>query len=526
MKLIFKKISWVALFVFAWGMANGQDSIIPDQPEEFHDFLILQGDVPGLSYRFLTTDLILPEELLGDSLYLFAKMDSGWVSKEFSNFGSLSEFETKLDNAHLHFNSQYLVYSEPATLASTREYLGNLIRGGDFVVKLELPTPTEDIVALASSSPYSPLEKIKLRFVSDLKLFIVTLIIILFFVVASTMIVAMLVLKARKNNRENLRKEYDQLIIDPLTSLLFEKELEEIIDLDQSTLNDYFPDLLLSKTLFKDILIERIIGLNKKMKGDFKEKLKALYKKLNLDKQSLAALKSKNWDQVAMGLVQINEMDLTEAAPQVMVHTNSSNFQIRSQAVATLLNLTPDVDLTFLRDQTFPLSLWQQMNYLRIIRFVNHQKKIKVEVLFDSKNPSIRIFGYKLMKILGRVDLIAAVSKLAPSVSDEEKIEILEIYGALGAHMEVDFVNECLRSENPELVTAASRAAGAIGDQESAEILLDLINSDIGFRGKMTHAKSLNELNKDYFEKAMKESSNLELLEIKNHISDPLLLNV
>ncbi len=114
------------------------------------------------------------------------------------------------------------------------------------------------------------------------------------------------------------------------------------------------------------------------MKGEFKEKLKALYRKLDLDKRSIDSLKSNRWDKVTMGLVQINEMDLVEALPRVKYHANSSNFQVRTQAVATLLNLSEKVDLTFLRDQTFPLSLWQQMNYLRIIRFVSHQKKPEV----------------------------------------------------------------------------------------------------------------------------------------------------
>ena len=512
--------------VFLSGIAYGQNLLIPEAPEDFHDFLILQGEVPGLTYRFLTSHEVSQEKLGNDTIYAFIQMDSGLVSRQFSDFSRLNTLEEELRNAYVDFKIEYLVYSDTETLEGTREYLGNLIRGGDFIVKFEESQPSDDIVSLAAYSPYFPLQKIKLRFVSDLKLLLVTILIVLFFVVALGMIGAMILLKARKNNRENLKKEYDRLIIDPLTSLLFEKELQELIDLDQVTINDYFPQSMLSKALFKDILIERIIGLNKKMKGDFKEKLKALYKKLKLDERSIGALKSKNWDQVAMGLVQINEMDLKEALPKVMSHANSSNFQIRSQAVATLLNLSEEVNLTFLRDQTYPLSLWQQMNYLRIIRFANHYKKIHVDTLFESKNSSIRIFGYRLVKILGRVDLIEKVAAFAMEVSDEEKIEILEIYEALGAHMEVDFVNFCLTSSNPDLVLAASKAAGSIGNSVSAEILLGLLNSGESSGRVLVYAKSLNNIDKEYLEKVDQEGSNPEITEIKNHILDPLLLHV
>lgn len=262
------------------------------------------------------------------------------------------------------------------------------------------------------------------------------------------------------------------------------------------------------------------------MKGDFKEKLKALYRKLELDKLSINSLESSRWDKVTMGLVQINEMDLSEALPKVKVHANSSNFQVRSQAVATILNLSEKEDLTFLRDQTYPLSLWQQMNYLRIIRFVSHQKNLKIESLFESKNSSIRIFGYKLVKTLGRVDLIQVVSAMANEVSDEEKIEILEMYSSLGAHMEVDFVNRCLRSENPALVSAASRTASIVGNEESARILIELINSELIYRRKHYLLKNLYELDKQSFDKVCEASMDFEVSAIKSHILDPMLQNV
>ena len=316
------------------------------------------------------------------------------------------------------------------------------------------------------------------------------------------------------------------MIVDPLTSLLFEKDLQELIDLDQVTLNDYVPASMISKPIFREVMIDRIIGLNKKMKGDFKEKLKALYRKLDLDKMSIQALNHSKWDRVAMGLVQINEMDLVEALPKVKEHTNSSNFHVRSQAVATVLNLSERVDLTFLRDQTYPLSLWQQMNYLRIIRFVNHQKKLNLEILFESTNPSIRIFGYRLVKTLGRVDLIDVLATLADRVSPEEKVEILEIYGALGAHMEVNFVNECLRSADQNLMLAAAKTASVIGNADSIRILIELIDSEADLRRKQVLMKSLFDLDAQSFDRLYASGGDFEMKKIKDHILDPLLQNV
>ncbi|SEF48753.1 hypothetical protein [Algoriphagus boritolerans] len=524
-KILFLHLSsWI--FLFAFSNANAQEVFLPNNSEELADFLALQGEVPNLSYRFYVSDPAIPDSLLSNSLFSFTQTDSGFVSASGTDFGAIDSASKMLSESNLNFRIQYLLFSEESTFSASRTYLENLAKSGDFLFKTEEVEPSSDIVSLAAYAHYTPLQKFKLKFIADLKLFIVSLIILLFFLVAFTMITFMLIMKAKKSKKEYLLKEYDRLIVDPLTSLLFEKELEEIIDLDRVTINDYFPESMLSKPLFKEVLIDRIIGLNKKMKGEFKEKLKALYRKLDLDKRSIDSLKSNRWDKVTMGLVQINEMDLVEALPRVKYHANSSNFQVRTQAVATLLNLSEKVDLTFLRDQTFPLSLWQQMNYLRIIRFVSHQKNLKLEILFDSQNQSIRIFGYKLVKMLGRVDLIEVVAALAPDVSDEEKIEILEIYATLGVHMEVDFINKCLKSENRSLVLAASKTAAVVGNAESAAILSELIRKELVFRRKHSLLKCLYELDKDSFEEVSASSQDEEVAQIKRHILDPMLQHV
>ncbi|MFN3998135.1 HEAT repeat domain-containing protein [Algoriphagus sp.] len=520
------KIFSLLVFFFASTVVKAQEVNIPVSKDELHDFLILQAEVPGLKYRFFLADEVFPDSLFSDSLYSFTKTDSGLVSQFYSDFSQSDQIIKPLLENNLKPEIQYLVFSEIASTAATREYISNLLKSGDFLFKLKKSEPSEDIVALASYARYSPMQKFKLKFISDLKLLLVTIIIGFFFTVASFMIGFMLIMKVRKNKKENLLKEYDILIIEPLTNLLFERELQEIIDLDQTTINDYFPESMLSKQLFNEVLMDRIIGLNKKMKGEFKEKLKALYKKLNLDKISIDSLNSKRWDKVAMGLVQINEMDLREALPKVQIHANSENFQVRSQAVATLLNLSEKVDLKFLRDQTFPLSLWQQMNYLRIIKFVSHQKTLKIEILFDSQNLSIRIFGYKLVKMLGRVDLIEVVANRAREVSDEEKIEILDTYASLGAHMEVGFVNSCLKSDNSLVVLTAAYAAYSIGDTETADILTDLIRKESDFRRKMTFSRSLYELDKDRFDQVISSGIEKEDTDIKRHILDPMLQNV
>jgi hypothetical protein len=523
-----KRFYWIfpVLLYLMPGCLQAQEELVPRDSIEFFGFLKSQKEVPGLSYRFIVSENSLNSTLTSDSLLSLSKIDTAYYTQYFSDFSWLDELQQQLATDRLTYQVQLALFTQPKQVEVAQEYLSDLIGKGDYLVKTEGSYSGEDFVSLASQSPYFPLERFKLKFMSDYRLLIVMVIITFFLLASTTMIITMLVMKAGKMKRESLHNEYDGMIIDPLTNLLFEKELKEIVAMKEEDIHSLFPKHLLANELYQQVLIERIIGLNKKMKGEFKEKLKALYKRLELDKVSIRLLRHRKWDRVTTGLVQINEMDLIEAIPQVKKLTNSRNFHIRSKAVAALLNLSDQVDFKFLRDYTFPLSLWQQMDYLRIIRFVGLHKNLDLGILLDSKNPSIRIFAIKLVRILGRLDIIDRLIEFEKEASIEEKIEILETYASLGAHMESNFVNTSMRSDDLRLSLAAIKAAAVIGDSESEDVIVELLDAETDFRRKRALLRSLYRLNKSKFELVTLDSSKSDIFEIRNHILDPMLQDV
>ncbi|WP_026951479.1 hypothetical protein [Algoriphagus mannitolivorans] len=507
-------------FCISIGKLSAQD-ILPKDSSEWINFLQIQNQIPGLGYQ-----LVFPPSL--DSLEVqtlkldLTKSDSGWVSGIREDFSLLAQVESDRVN----FKLLYFIFSSQNSEEAVREYISNLMRNGDFDPVTQKVKPKEDLVALAVKSPYAPVFGNRYTFTADLKLFVVTLIIGFFFITALLMIISMLILKARKNRREILKKEYEEMIVDPLTNLLFEKELEELSKMKKADYDPFFPLNYLSKPLYQDVLIHSIIGLNKKMKGEFKEKLKAIYHQLGLDKVSAAKIRKSKWHIVSEGLVEINEMDLVECLQDVKKLSDSSNFHVRSLAVSALLNLSEKSDLSFLRDQTYPLSDWQQMNYLRIIKFVSAQKQLKIEMLFDSKNKSIRIFGIKLVRILGRVDLLERLASIASQASTEEKIEILKAYQEIGAHMEVDFINQCLQEEDLELVEQAIETAKSLGDENSVILLSELFQNTDDFSTQLLILKSIYELDKGKFDEMTLNKEDSSRLKIRNHVLDPKLVYV
>ncbi|MEB2775262.1 HEAT repeat domain-containing protein [Algoriphagus sp. D3-2-R+10] len=509
---------FLLFLVIKIGEVFGQEELVLTDSSSFVDFLISEGEIPGLHFRLVDSS----HEIILDSV-LNSNSSSGMIS----DFNTILALKDKLlMSDSLVPQVQYLIYEEPNTFAATQEYVSNLLRNGDLVAKTADTSNGKDLISLASRERYSPFLKGTYAYFGDFKIFAVSIIISVFFISAFTMILFMMIFKARRNRKEVLQGVYDEQVVGPLSEILFEKTLEELELLSDEELYENFPAKLLKKPLYVQVLVERILALNKTMKGDFKLKLKALYRRLELDKRSIKKLHSSKWDKVVIGLVEVNEMDLTEAMKDVRKLVNSPNFYIRSQAVATLLNLSDSVDLSFLRDQTFPLSTWQQMNYLRIIKFLNSSRDLNINSLFCSNNQSIRLFGYKLVRILGLVDLLAELEEKFESVSDEEKIEIIKTFEYLGIPTQTELINGSLKSENKELVSAAAKAAGSIGDDTTARIICKILEESPDFRQKMNLLKSLQNLNKELYRQFIFENSTSDLRRIDKHLLDPLLQDV
>lgn len=482
--------------------------------------------IPGVSYR------LNPAFSMGNLLHAESQETIDSLAAQGSDYEDFSQLATLIASQNLTSDSatnypafQILLNKQPSSWIALREHVQALI--ADQLLDTSSKTQAApDLITLAHKTPYLTSKKKGFGFFTDLKVFIITIIISVFGIVTIAMIVFMVFYKVRKNKKERLKSEYDGMIVTPLSEILFDKNIRAIDDLSDEELNKFFPAHLLNKPLYQSVLIGRIISLNKSMKGDFKAKLKALYKRLGLDQVSLESLASNKWDRVVSGLVQINEMDLYEAVPEVKKLVNSSNFYIRSQAVATLLNISTLVDLNFLRDQTFPLSRWQQMNYLRIIRFLHTQKELHLESLFDSENQSIRIFSYKLVRQLGRVDLVEKLVEKYDQVEDVEKIEMLQTFLTLVVPIDPTILHSSLTSDNEALVYKAVQASGIIGEQKTADLLWELLPQFNNFKLIMAALKSLLALNEERYNQFIAASDNADYQAIHNHLLDPILQDV
>jgi hypothetical protein len=385
----------------------------------------------------------------------------------------------------------------------------------------------ESLVVKAKSAPFKPFYKLKSRVMDDLKLIILLGILGIFILFSLGLVVAMIWVKRMNKIKHVLKEKYKAILREPLSQLMFDQETEDIKAMSYEQIADFFPKELLSNKLFRQIIINELISLNKSFKGEFKDKIKMVYRKLNLHTYSIGKLKSRKWGVVTKGLVEINEMDLEEAVPKINSLSQHRNFYIRSYAVATLLNLSNDKNLTYLANQSYPLSRWQQITYLRIIRYLSKKEQVKLSYLLDSKNVSVRIFAIKLVNLLGRVDLLEKMAEIFPAAEVAEKKEIVRSFAALHASSYADVIVTCFAENSEELKISAAEALGILGDKDLVPLILKELEGEIGFQYKMSLMKCLKSIDTVLYEIWANDHLATPYVGlIQRHLEDRSLVNV
>jgi hypothetical protein len=143
--------------------------------------------------------------------------------------------------------------------------------------------------------------------------------------------------------------------------------------------------------------------------------------------------------------------------------------------------------------------------------------------LLDSKNLTVRLFGYKLVRMVGRVDLVENLGSIAERASEEEKIEILKTIDAIGVMGYTSLINSSMKSPDQKLAIQAIKVAGSLGDKSSESIIIDLLNANPDFKMKMALLEGLKNIDNNSFEALVATSQDPEAKEIYNHLTDPLL---
>ena len=450
-----------------------------------------------------------------------------WHSDTITNVYQVISLGDSLNSASI-FSTEviYLLFDSEVDSLSLETYFEDLVRNEIFIptVVNSVPNSEGELILMGNKIPYKPFYRLKIQILSDFRMILLISVLSLFSITALVLVIVIFVIKTRKKANDLQIARFKSLIYAPLCQLLFEFSLEELIEMDKAKILQFLPSKYIDQLLFKDVLIQEMISLNKNMKGDFKPKIKQIYRKLELDKRTFEKLSSKKWDIKATGISESNELDLFEAQEVIQTFVNSKNFYVRSQAIATLMNLSPDLKFDVLAAQTYPLSKWQQMTYLRIIRY--KKSKGNLDVLFASSNISVRIFAIKVIEVLGLIDQLDLLCSHYSSVTKQEKIAMVKCFQSFGFVPNSSIFFQDLNSEDDELVIPIIRFFTTIGETGAVNILSKRLSMESSFPMIKAILEFIYKTEKSTYDQIISESFSEEFEAIHLHLTDPLLSHV
>ncbi|WP_194974430.1 hypothetical protein [Aquiflexum lacus] len=524
-KLIF---TLVFLHLFLSGNLVAQDSSIT--VSGLQSVLENVDEVPGLEFIVYfrtpndTTDLTLL------NLSQHADSINFWFSDTILLYNEAKELNADLSLLNKGSGSiNYLLFKREVSESGVVEYLDNLMRNELFDPKSIVDNSfgnEGELVLLGTNTPFRPFYKLKVKILSDVKMLLLLACLSMFLIASLIMVLVMFVIKSKKRRKEVLTLRFKNLCYGPISDLLFDDEPERLNQLKKEDMVALFPKGHLDIDLFKDVMIQEIISLNKNMKGDFKSRLKLIYRKLELDRHSIKKLSLKRWDAVTAGIVEINEMDVIEAVHIVGKFTSHENFYIRSNAVATMLNISNDMSLKVLADQRYPLSKWQQMKYYRIIKYINNKGILKFHLLFESENESVRVFGIKLVRHLGLVDKLSILQQMYGTASINEKIEILKCYDNFNHVDGLEDVYKDLNTSDKALFLNIVKVLKNLGSEVSQIILMEWFKKTKDFECRLKILDAVNSLNPDLIAILDETKGDDQVKQILAHLKDPILSHV
>lgn len=243
-----------------------------------------------------------------------------------------------------------------------------------------------------------------------------------------SMIVLLVVILLNRNRmekeaslRQYLLEQYQSLIIDYLFG---------------NTGSDAFRKIA-SDNYRRQVLIDEMIDVSSNLKGDSEEKLLKLYKELNLDEDSLARVRSRQWHKKIKGFREFAFMGIREGNEEMQKALNSRNEILRMEAQIALVRLSYENHFDFLSQLKRPFSLWEQITLHDLI--IQHEIPVPdFQKWLPSTNPTVVMFALRMIREFKQTEAEPEIRKVLLHRDQRVSQLAVEVAGDLNLRSTLD----------------------------------------------------------------------------------------
>jgi HEAT repeat protein len=363
----------------------------------------------------------------------------------------------------------------------------------DTLVKKKIPA-SRSLKILKDNALEQGLEAVEIRFhdflnwfnqredINTSKRFADTILFLLLYFILNFVFVLLVILVHRSfmQIRSRTTKHLQDSFSEYITRFLFDEEKEKPLNQLKKVKRRYH----------RQILIDEILRLHSNLSGEVSNELNRLYYQLGLDRVSMKKLGNRKWDIRARGLLELQQLEIREAAPRVFSLLNAPKEALRVEAHFAYIKLSDKDVFSFLNNIRHPLTKWEQLNIYAIVKERNIELP-DFSAWFVSTQPTVVMFSVKMASLFEQMDTAPAMMKLLDHQNPLIRGEAIEGLGELFYVSASDKLKAIFESETYPNRMAILNSMALMQSENNIAFLKTLFVEQTDFNTRLFSAKAL-----------------------------------
>ena len=289
----------------------------------------------------------------------------------------------------------------------------------------------------------------------------------------------------KSGKKKKLRRQFAELI----SHLAVSDTEEECLEIIQKPGHQRRIAKWVKDPFTRRVLIRELVGAAKNISGQSTQNIAWFYNHLDLDKDSLAGIRSKHWHIKARSIQQLSELQQKKYLLKIYKLTNDRHELVRNEARVAVVKMNGFEGLRFLEVISYPITEWEQIcllqelpqhvniNYAAMGRWLNSPNHSVVEfALRFVACHRVHELHEEVAKCLHlpertvREKAILALKEIVQSgtagilvnhfATDDlpNQLTIIKVLQEIGSNDQTPFLVNCLDHPHDEMKAAAARA--------------------------------------------------------------------
>jgi HEAT repeat protein len=242
----------------------------------------------------------------------------------------------------------------------------------------------------------------------------------------------------------------------------------------------------------RKILSEILLDLRKDVAGETQKRVFKLYQDLGLDNDAFEKLKSRRWEVVSKAILDLTQMQVSEAYSFVTKFINDKRATIRKQAEIAVVSLKPEGINYFLDTTKYKISEWQQLKILDVLRTEDDFLPPPFKAWLTSTNRHVVLFALRLIKYYNQNDAKPALIELVKHKNNQIKEEAIACIKEFHVTEALDMLKLVFWKCSTDVKIAILDAIGFLGSENDIEFLRLIEKKESSFSVKSKAVSSIN----------------------------------